>query len=225
MNEATGSCQRVCSATTTCSAIQTGSICALFSGGTVNGVSYGSCSTPCNLASPDEPDGAGEVACEPGQTCVEFGVSGMEAATECSTVTESGTAGSSCSYEDECAPGYGCEFASSTATTGTCTEWCTNIAGECSNGNACAAFSPAFSINGVEYGFCSGTPTPSCQTNTATTGCMTSGDYQCSTTLCCPSTRPYGCLTAPLATACYLTAADALAACPDACAVCTYNGF
>ena len=56
--------------------------------------------------------------------------------------------GESCALDADCQPGLFCD-----AKTNTCFQWCRTTP-DCTSGGTCQSFSPAFSFDGVTYGYC-----------------------------------------------------------------------
>lgn len=134
-------CSKYCDTDAQCG----GGLCALTlndgSGGMVPGIKL--CSDACDPTSAAGCPAGLNLGCQIGQT--EAGVTFAV----CSGAG-AGTQGTTCTDEEDCAPGYGCFNTGTTQ----CLKWCKPPNGTCPAGASCLSFNPAVYLGGVEYGVC-----------------------------------------------------------------------
>lgn len=142
-------CSRFCGSDADCVG-GAGSLCLLElndgSGGTIPSVRL--CTIHCSLTSTTSP-------CPTGLGCglYQESAGAMRLFTGCRPVG-TGSAGSSCLTNDDCATGHFCADPTGSGFD-ECVRYCTYPAGsECSSFEACNAFSEPAVVGGVEYGFC-----------------------------------------------------------------------
>jgi hypothetical protein len=104
----------------------------------IGSTEYGLCQNHCSLSQP-------AAACGAGNGCDYVSTAGEPNYSICTKAPATNPA--SCTLDTDCASG---DFCSS----GSCREWCrSGQNGDCSKGT-CQAFPSAFSVDGIDYGFC-----------------------------------------------------------------------
>lgn len=103
------------------------------------------CTQSCDPTSNDGCDGT------PGASC-QVGEDSMNRAHTYCAASGAGTQGALCTVPEDCAPTYGC-FSTGSMTL-RCYKYCNVNQSTCNGGSACAPFSPAIVIGGIEYGAC-----------------------------------------------------------------------
>jgi hypothetical protein len=136
-------CSRYCDYDWDCPAVDTVQSCVQTtwsSGNSISGVSV--CARVCDPVSPRSPRSP-LLACPAGFGCY----SDIYGASDCQKQAGTGVAGSSCSTDPDCSPGYYC------STSGSCVKYCFTNA-NCPIGKTCNFFSTANYAGSSEVGYC-----------------------------------------------------------------------